>query len=102
MVVTPKTTLLESVEVVSVQIHSDRGVSYTLGAPDRSVLTIAIKGDHVSYSSKTEQSLMFDFNAREEISTKIVFEFRLGSNVETETLTLRWKPVRVYYWTSIV
>ncbi len=102
VVVTPKTPLLESVEVVSLHIHSDRGATYILAPTDRSVLTIAVNDDQDRFSGKTARSLAFDFEAKEEITTTMVLQFRLGCDVETETLTLRWKPVRVRYWTSIV
>lgn len=102
VVVTPTTPLLEFVEVVSVHIHSERGATYTLAPSNGSVLTIAVNDDQDSFSGKTEGSLAFDFEAKEEITTTMVLQFGLGSKLTTETLTLRWKPVRVRYWTSIV
>lgn len=102
MVVTPRTPRLESVKVVSVHIQSDRGATYTLAPPDASILTIAVNDDQDRFSGKTARSIAFDFEAEEEITTTMVLQFELGSDVETEMLTLQWKPVRVRYWTSIM
>ncbi len=100
VVATPKTPHLNSVTIVSIQIESDRGASYLLVPPGEPVLTLT--ADQNQFSDRTVNSLAFDFEGQEEIKTTMVIQFDLGTEVQTETLTLRWKPVLLRQWSSIV
>lgn len=102
VVATPKSTLLKSVTLVSLDITSNKGVDYDLNQHENPIWRIDVSENKKKYSKTLESSLDFDFDSQEQITTRMVFRFMVGSTVSTEAVDIDWKPVRVRYWSSIL
>ena len=102
VVIEPKTSSFHSVEIERVNIQSSLGHDYTFDLAIEWPVIIKLEDDQQRDSYLFEPAFTFEFEKQEEIVTHIEFEIRTGDRAQTETIDVRWIPVRVAHAAPIV
>ncbi len=83
-------------------ITSSLGREYEFGAATQWPTVLAITNGQERVSHTFEPAFMFQFEEKEEISTRIEIQIRSEDQVQKKAIDVRWIPVRVRHAAPIV
>ena len=100
-VLEPKDSSFAKIEIVSVEIDSDKGKRYTF---EKGMIPFSLSNNKTLERSWhiLEPPFKFDFNGGEVVSTKIEIKVIYEESSETHFLEHEWHPIRVKHYAPVV
>lgn len=102
VVVKPKSTRLRRIDIVSVSLKSSLNRHYSFSPSTQWPVVMDIKNCNDLVSHTFKPAFWFQFDKKEEISTRIELLIHTVDEVKREMIDVQWVPVRVKHRAPLI